>query len=847
METMVEPKGQEKLEVAAEKPPISPKKRRRRVPTSGAAADCFACQELHRKCDRRRPYCTQCLDYGKDCSGYKTALTWNVGVASRGKLRGLSLPVADSKKVAQDPEAKSSKKRNSSSPKIASRSSRRDVQYPPISQLTAPIHDPGNISYSFVNTEIIPSTSPSSTSLPPPDIDWQSIPQLQDGMSRHGHKRVRRHPLKPIQIPALHTGGGLGVLPMSANGLSSCSEQDLRDSVQYPLSASSVAGFELYNESISCPSMVVSPFERTFSSGHEAAGWPRENADSSLSSDQSAGEYPDEDSFFADPIVANTLDDLLSAQQAHEYLLGCGRESLEVEEKARYLGDCQPTALVPDDCGAHFLSLPSSLSIGKTPSLQFLINHHNRVTSPVFVPSDGLSNPSQSHIPGRAVENDALRHAIAALSASNLRQRRAYHTSSLERRGDSNATSSHDQSARGSSTAHSILDVSYDQLSSNNPGVPSNGEIYHKAESIKALNEQFVDPGRRKDDSVPVTLLILCLYHICNMGAANFTVQFAAVKKILAIRSDGLEHNSKAISWLTTMFIWFDAMTAIVNETDGLLSCNDIDTSILDSDNWTLKNLAGCDGRLFKIIVNLGRLNLLSQNRVVREDSPRMTNARMGPLQGLAPRNQDFYSMNHNRFHRNEWPALSEDEADCRTQFWKEWSFIRKKLQDWNLSIAASTSTNYGSGQGDLADLSHIVESFRYSVLLYTEMLAYPHLPSTHPNIQTLVRKASYHIDKVESDAFLLWSLFITGAECISEQGRFLIRECCLDIQKDLGVFNNISCLEILEKRWQNNLIDELSDGFLTMNDEQRRTNNSGYGLKWRKAMKELDEEYILI
>lgn len=31
-----------------------------------------------------------------ECSGYKTQLTWGVGVASRGKLRGLSLPVAKS-------------------------------------------------------------------------------------------------------------------------------------------------------------------------------------------------------------------------------------------------------------------------------------------------------------------------------------------------------------------------------------------------------------------------------------------------------------------------------------------------------------------------------------------------------------------------------------------------------------------------------------------------------------------------------------------------------------------------------------------------------------------------------
>jgi hypothetical protein len=76
------------------------RKRRRRAPAGGAAADCFACTKRNVKCDRRRPYCSQCLEVGNECSGYKTQLTWGVGVASRGKLRGLSLPIAKAPPVA---------------------------------------------------------------------------------------------------------------------------------------------------------------------------------------------------------------------------------------------------------------------------------------------------------------------------------------------------------------------------------------------------------------------------------------------------------------------------------------------------------------------------------------------------------------------------------------------------------------------------------------------------------------------------------------------------------------------------------------------------------------------------
>ena len=89
---------------ASSDPPTVPqRKRRRRAPASGATDDCFTCTKRNTKCDRRRPYCSPCLEIGKECSGYKTQLTWGVGVASRGKLRGLSLPIARSAPAPKSP------------------------------------------------------------------------------------------------------------------------------------------------------------------------------------------------------------------------------------------------------------------------------------------------------------------------------------------------------------------------------------------------------------------------------------------------------------------------------------------------------------------------------------------------------------------------------------------------------------------------------------------------------------------------------------------------------------------------------------------------------------------------
>ncbi|CUS13597.1 unnamed protein product, partial [Tuber aestivum] len=78
---------------ASAAPASAAKKRRRRAPATGAADDCFTCGANGIKCDRRRPYCGPCLDVGVKCRGYKTQLTWGIGVASRGKLRGLHLPI----------------------------------------------------------------------------------------------------------------------------------------------------------------------------------------------------------------------------------------------------------------------------------------------------------------------------------------------------------------------------------------------------------------------------------------------------------------------------------------------------------------------------------------------------------------------------------------------------------------------------------------------------------------------------------------------------------------------------------------------------------------------------------
>lgn len=855
----------EKVKAVPEEPVTSPRKRRRRAPTTGAADDCFACQERHTKCDRRRPYCTQCLDQGKDCSGYKTTLTWGVGVASRGKLRGLALPIAKSRKVDQGSDVKTdNKKKNLNSPndltklgptRENSQHSNSTGHYSPPNSASTP-HSARSTTFNFVNMD--PSMPTPSPMLPPPSFDWRAPPappMRGDGVYRPNLKRPRRHSLQPLQVPALHDVREMGAIPMTANVLGGFRDHDF--GVQPSPVASTFSGTSAmsptYKDYYAHQPLVDSPCEGNFFTGHETLNWPRENMSSSLSSDQSSRDFGEDDAFYADPIVANTLDNLLTTQQTlshHDLSVTCGQEELELPEEPKYLGHSgHPSALVPDDCGAHTsLSVPrplSSLSIGKTPGLQFLINYFDKVISPVIVAFDSPTNPYRSHILRLAVGSETLQHAIAALSASNLRIRREHNASGSNRSTNSSIDSSHHNSVRKSSMAHSVLDISVERPSHTSAGEPSMEELYHKGVSIKALNEQLADPQRRQDDSILATLLILCLYHICDTGVAKFKTQFAGVKKILALRAGNKGCNSRATHWLTIMFTWFDAMTATVNDREGQLSSDDLHEIPLNDDDWALENLAGCDGRLFRTIAKLGRLNLLSQNKPVG-DGPRPRNAapshfKRTPSPGS--KTLDYYSMNYTRFDGNGWSAMLDDTDDlfpddvdnnACAQFWKEWAEVRKALEDWQLD--PSTSSRPTTSQGDRKDLYHISESFRHSALLYTERLAYPALPSAAPNFQHLVTQSLYHIAHVKSDVFLLWPLFITGTECVTETGRHLIKERCLDIQKDSGFFNNISGLELLEKVWRDDVVDARG-GCLGL----------GGGFKWRRAMESVDGEYIVV
>lgn len=217
----------------------APRKRRRRAPATGATEDCFACRKRQTKCDRRRPYCGQCIEMGKDCSGYRTTLTWGVGVASRGKLRGMSLPVAKSQSQATSNsrelkvQATSNSNATSNSRQTASKVEKPRVNMRSQSPASPNPYPAPQEFLGLGATSPIPI--PSTTS----QLGW-NIPgygEQMEGYNPASGKLSRAH-LHPRPLQRLHTSLAASYeetgLSASTGSLSAYSDSDYPSPSEYP-------------------------------------------------------------------------------------------------------------------------------------------------------------------------------------------------------------------------------------------------------------------------------------------------------------------------------------------------------------------------------------------------------------------------------------------------------------------------------------------------------------------------------------------------------------------------------------------------------------------------------------
>ncbi|KAK0834838.1 hypothetical protein LTR73_001129 [Friedmanniomyces endolithicus] len=844
-----------------------PRKRRRRTAGGGATDDCFACGKRGVKCDRKRPYCTQCIDIGKECSGYKTTLTWGVGVASRGKLRGLTCPIANKNVDGSDilPEDERRRRRKSSLSAVK----KEDVGEARSASTVAMVPMAG--------MEGPPPPPQAMATLPPPTLPMP-IPQHRTSWQIPGyHEHIRARQDDHVRngsftLPPLHRlQTGLGgqyasnFLPNSARSVASYAETEYHSPQEYPNTPGSLPFPE---------SSLPHPYAEQPMTANSVDSYTLSSA-STDSYAESVGAMQTSD--FADHTIPpgqaqlDPLDGLLFDGNDMNFP-GFDIFATEGHDAGKDDKDDQMTLF-----DARF----SSPFFHLTPRLQSLMEYYDRFICPFLVAFDGPQNPYRRHILQLAVHNEGLQNALAALSTNNLRMRKKQlpQTGYVEE-----------------------LTEAYD-------GTPSEAtpeESMYKQMSIDQLNLQLSDSRSAHDDSVLATLLILCLFHVCDSGFSKFKTQLAGVQKLLSLRNPSVQ--SDFTGWVEMFFTWFDVMTSTVNDREMQIKGESLDMLDFSANLGALEQFSGCDGRLFKLIARLGRLNLLAQGRPVRRnDGLEKTTPRMSPVdkpsqfarfprrKGKTFASRSLSAQDYEHIDGNGWgtPILSSDEdadgsvdedakplpraGDDRREFWAEWDDVRTRLQTWQMLDATATTpptdpsdpslghpTATGSDDAPHRDLVHINETFRLSALLYTERLANPCLPSSHPQFQLLVSQALSHITALSVTScvnkFLLWPLFITGTECVDEVHRGIIRARCVEVQKESGFFNNISGLEVLERVWRG--VGRNVVGMREREDEmraRRRDSLAGAGrgeggrgryaqaFRWRKAMDRVDGEYIVI
>ncbi|KAI1391084.1 fungal-specific transcription factor domain-containing protein [Hypoxylon trugodes] len=790
------------------------RKRRRRAPAGGAADDCFTCIKRNTKCDRRRPYCSQCLEIGNECSGYKTQLTWGVGVASRGKLRGLSLPIAKAPPVA--PVGKKAASRARANTAAAS------TQWNGSEEGPQRVHRV-DVDISRDHTASVPATPYGSypeyprfphgeTPTSAPQRPWGGLPAYAGNMSAHDQSRFQK------------LSGSMGHFPLMGESLSS-SVDSLSD-VDYTISP---VGQSYSREEIP---FVHSPTLMYDNYTSQNSPVPQSPASAIMIDQRAPTSCPSLVYAPSEPSSLSSHPESFEPQMAHR--LVADSDSLSVPEMEPYStsphsaggshwasaisrdDDVNPHTAEPNSAG---VALPyESQSIQVSPDLiakmPFFMDYYENIMCQSMVLVDGPNNPYRDHILRLASGSRSLQHAICALSACNLRMKRRL---SLGQRARDPETNSSERLSDVQSDHHSLSE-----------------EHQHRNLAVHLLNQQLNDPSKSCHDSVLATILLLCHYRMVESGVAKFHTQFAGVKKILSMRGSAPYQGSSESSWMEAIFTYFDSISASINDREAQLNHTFYglppDANLLPPG---AENLVGCDRELFKTISKLGRLNLLSQHLPVqnvlttptgRVGTPSATSPIGSPLghsfKHPGPSIGDFFSINHHRYDGNGFASQLDDEEilatglcsspqydEHRSTFWREWRDARMALQNWEFDpqrVAASLPNS--ATQSQIRDLHSLSEAFRYAALLYTERLASPNVPSSNNNFRNLVSQVVYYATSLEAgssaEKFLLWPLFVAGSECVNELQQNIIRNKVREIMSRSGYMNNLAAIEVLERLW---------------------------------------------
>jgi hypothetical protein len=876
-------------------PTVPQRKRRRRAPASGASDDCFACVKRNTKCDRRRPYCSQCLEVGKECSGYKTQLTWGVGVASRGKLRGLSLPVARSAPAPRSPPT--------NRPRASSTVSR--INEGCEDEISVKLESIGKIPSSPYTTYDFVNMAPHGVT-PPLQVlpEWNmSAPNDYSPLQDYQHDPMNHQRQLP-QLHRLHTlslgrNDGMG-LSSSVESLSAYADSDYASPISQSFQNDEVpflhSPIPMYNSFSSRNSNADSPVPGLVGDSRGPTSCPdhyyaQSEMSSSISSHQNQYDIVEgrrqqsspaaNEIFYEDDILRKSPNPAASSfsnlPQGVPHRNSSDLDMYATSARSSHFGwtsindddAVSQAASDTDTYPMHLEPMANSFANDMSPRISFFLDYYEKIICPSVVVIDSPSNPYREHILSLSSSSKSLQHAICALSACNLRMKRKQSLGHDHWRQQPLELEFLDRINGGTFRPQMPRRTSNMPLSpdSQPPDSSLQEEYQHRSLAVHLLNQQLSDPSKARHDCVLATLFILCHYRMCESGVAQFRTQFAGVKKILGMRDSGIETGNWG--WMETLFTYFDGITASINDREAQLRGGYLEMIASHSNpNHSLENLAGCDSILFKTIGKLGRLNMLSQHRTVSSEtytsgipSNHLRSSPPRPRPGLAGQALvDFYSLHAHNFDGNGFASTLDDDAsfphlvtlsepshdDLRTQFWTDWKIARSALQEWEFDPSRLLATLPCAPSAiQLRDFGYISEAFRYAALLYTERLACPSFPSSHLNFQNLVSQVLFYVTSLEvnspAEKFLLWPLFVCGSECVNELQQSIVRTKCREIMGRSGYLNNLAGLEVLEKLWA----ERNGNG---MGDAQGMGRDTfGGPFRWTRFMEGSEGEWIMV
>jgi transcription factor-like protein len=774
---------------------------------------------------------TQCLDQGKDCSGYKTTLTWGVGVASRGKLRGLSLPIVNStQKAAQaDENAKAQEaESNASSQKNTDQNGplKDDMGYTFGFGMASVSSSPQCLSPQFSASAPIPIPSMQNSSWNVPS--WgHSDGSFQSFRDHRGRMRPGPAPLqRSMSYHSPSFDESLFSAP-STGSVSNFSDSDFPSPHELPTTP----------EETPCSEPFVNSNMDLYMYGQDPIAIP-----SQIALDVGQGLSSSNDLSLA--FSLDTMDN----QCLRMYSDSSSTSTLAASMPAGLVGDLgmgaltpqvpptPPNASFPNSITSEFgnknaqtwtTTIPSSLSPSflstLSPRTAYLVEYYANTICPILVAVDGTKNPYRVHILAlAAASGPTLVNAIAALAANVLHVR------------------------------NKAAEQSYSMSPPSTPRGSSDEAIHYRTASVNLFNAAVRDPAAAHDDSILATLVMLALFSISEAGIGKLKAQLPEVRQLLALRGS---NTSQFSYWATMFFTWLDIMSATVKDKEAHLRSGTLDLLDFSTNLGALEYLSFCEGRMYKVIARMNR------NSGSAWSSPESCHQSLNPFTGLpiaSPLSSPPVDTPSMESMMNSPPTAS----DARQEFWSEWQHVRSRIRLWSRDPYSCPPTPSFASRSPKAKseaiailVTHASEVFRHAALLFAERSATPQIPASSPQIQQIVTSALHHLSSIPVSSALnknlLWPLMVIGTDCVRPGDRDVIRLRCGESMRDAGFFGVLSGLDVMERVWSADDAawdPQAGAGWDNKGDNLPRLGAlGGQAGRWRRAMGMIQIEFSIV